>query len=531
MRLLLFLAAAPLFAQDCSTLTAVIQPQHITAAPSDVTVTVTAPTGCRWTYAADSWLAVTTGQPNGIGSGNGSVAWRAALNILPVQREGTIAIVGVGSSAAATLKLTQDPPPAVTMSLQPASANYLAVGGAGTFRVNTNWYWSAGGNPGWIGVPSQTGGSGSGPVKFTVSANPCISQRSGSILVQPGSIQAPAQFQITQDGSPDNLSLSPASASVPPAESNGRVAVSTGSGCAWSAYSDSSWLQVTSGASGGANGIAYHANENKEAAARTAHIIVGPQTFTLTQQGVASPPVQLTAVVNAASYAPGAVSPGEIVALGGTNMGPAKGLPVQLAPDGASITKSLGSTQVLFDGTPAALTYVSATQVNAIVPYSLASRTTTQVQVQYQGVTSNALTAPVQAATPGIFALDASGAGAGAILNQDYSVNGAPNRADRGSVVMIYCTGAGVTNPASVDAAVTTTDPARLPLLAAPDVSVTIGGLPATIWYKGGAPAAVAGLTQINAQVPAGVSPGPAVPVVVKIGNWQSQTGITMAVK
>jgi uncharacterized protein (TIGR03437 family) len=62
-------------------------------------------------------------------------------------------------------------------------------------------------------------------------------------------------------------------------------------------------------------------------------------------------------------------------------------------------------------------------------------------------------------------------------------------------------------------------------------VAVTIGGVPATVSYSGAAPTQIAGLTQINAQVPAGVTPGTKVPVVVTIGTWQSQSGVTMAVQ
>jgi uncharacterized protein (TIGR03437 family) len=232
-------------------------------------------------------------------------------------------------------------------------------------------------------------------------------------------------------------------------------------------------------------------------------------------------------IQNAASYTNGVVSPGLIVALTGSNLGPADGVSLQLASDGQSITKSLGGVQVLFDGKPAPLTYASARQVNAIVPYAVAGNDSTSVQVQYQNVTSAATTVPVQAAAPGIFTLDASGQGAGAILNADLTVNAASNRAARGSVVAIYCNGGGVTDPASVDGAVTGLP---LPMLTLP-VAVTIGGIDAKVSYQGGTPGAVAGLTQINAEVPAGVTPGPAVPVTVQIGDWKSQPGVTIAVK
>jgi uncharacterized protein (TIGR03437 family) len=50
-------------------------------------------------------------------------------------------------------------------------------------------------------------------------------------------------------------------------------------------------------------------------------------------------------------------------------------------------------------------------------------------------------------------------------------------------------------------------------------VSVTVGGIPATIQYAGGAPGQVAGLMQVNVQIPGGVQPGGYVPVVPASGG------------
>src|SRR5450756_2990593 len=99
----------------------------------------------------------------------------------------------------------------------------------------------------------------------------------------------------------------------------------------------------------------------------------------------------------------------------------------------------------------APMVYTQKGQVNAVVPYGVAGKTSTQVQVQYQDVVSNTLTVPVHAATPAIFSLDASGVGPGAILNQDTSINSTGNPAARLSVISIYSTGAGITTPASAD--------------------------------------------------------------------------------
>jgi uncharacterized protein (TIGR03437 family) len=212
-------------------------------------------------------------------------------------------------------------------------------------------------------------------------------------------------------------------------------------------------------------------------------------------------------------------------------MGPATGVGLQLSSNKQSISNSLGGVQVLFDGNPAPLIYASAGQINAIAPAGLAGKTSTQVQVSYQSAMSNTMTLQVVAAAPGIFAVDGTGLGGGAILNQDYSVNGRLNPAARGSIVAIYLTGAGATNPASTDGAITGTTP-PFPSIAQP-VAVTIGGVsvPASqVVYSGAAPGSVAGLIQIDAYIPQTVTPATAVPVVVTIGGVASQAGITLSV-
>jgi uncharacterized protein (TIGR03437 family) len=307
--------------------------------------------------------------------------------------------------------------------------------------------------------------------------------------------------------------------------------VNTGNGCGWTAASDVSWMTITASAGGGNGGIAYHVAANN-LATRTGNIRVIPAgmagglLFTVTQPAAGPPAPVVSAVENAASYAASAVSPGEIVTIFGSNMGPAIPALYQLA--GGSFPTSIAGTQVLFDGVAAPMLYTSRGQVSAMAPYGLAGKNSTNVQVQF-GAVSAAMTMPVQSATPGIFSLDASGLGPGAILNQDFSINSGPNPAAKGDVVAIYCTGGGLTNPATVDGSITASTP-PLPRLTQ-DVSVTIGGFNAKVDYSGGAPQSVAGLTQINAEVPSGVTPGSSVPVVVQIGTARSQAGITMAVR
>jgi uncharacterized protein (TIGR03437 family) len=133
----------------------------------------------------------------------------------------------------------------------------------------------------------------------------------------------------------------------------------------------------------------------------------------------------------------------------------------------------------------------------------------------------------VGAAEPGVFTVDSTGTGLGAIVNQDGTVNGAVNPAARGSVVSIFATGEGQTSPPGVTGSVTGSG-LKTPLQ---QVTVAIGGIGATVQYAGSAPGSVAGLLQVNAVVPAGVSPGSAVPVIVSVGGISSQAGATIAVK
>jgi uncharacterized protein (TIGR03437 family) len=241
----------------------------------------------------------------------------------------------------------------------------------------------------------------------------------------------------------------------------------------------------------------------------------------------ATPVLTPSGVVNAASYSSGPVAPGEIVSLFGSALGPP--IPVSAALTNPKlVANSLEGVRVTFDGVRAPLLYASSGQVNAVVPYSVNGKTTTQLQLEYLGAFSAPITLPVAATAPGIFSLASSGKGPGAILNaRDESVNSVSNPANPGDWVSIYATGAGLTSPASLDGFLTST-PLPQPVA---NVSATIGGVPCEINYAGAAPGFVSGLLQINAKVPAGITPGPSVPVQVVIGNVASQSSITLAVQ
>jgi trimeric autotransporter adhesin len=243
----------------------------------------------------------------------------------------------------------------------------------------------------------------------------------------------------------------------------------------------------------------------------------------ITVNSVLTVTLQPSGIVNAGSFLPGPVAPGELVTLIGSGIGPVSAQ----HPTGSASNTILGGTSVLFDGTAAPLIYAAHDQINAIVPYGVSGQTATQVTVTAQGHMIAGAALAVAATAPGIFTLDSSGIGPGAILNQDSSVNSASNPATKGSVVVIYATGGGQMNPPGVDGRVTGT---LLPVPLQP-VSVRIGGLNSTVAYAGGAPGLLSGVLQVNAVVPAAVQSGPSVPILLTIGAATSQAGVTVAIR
>ena len=231
-------------------------------------------------------------------------------------------------------------------------------------------------------------------------------------------------------------------------------------------------------------------------------------------------------MVDAASAQPGAVTPGKIVVLYGSRIGPAQATAGLLTSD-KRFTTSLAGTQVLFDGTPAPLLYASSGQLAAVVPYEIDGKPGTQVQVMNDGGVSDLVAFPVAPVAPSIFSADTSGSGQGAVLNEDgVTVNSTAAPAAAGSVIAIYATGEGQTTPAGIDGQVAgpTLPKPRLP------VQVWINGKAAEVLYAGAAPGAVAGLLQVNARIPADTPAGEA-SVQVQVGSASSQPGIAVAVK
>jgi uncharacterized protein (TIGR03437 family) len=267
-----------------------------------------------------------------------------------------------------------------------------------------------------------------------------------------------------------------------------------------------------------------------------------PVTLHITP-GPSSSPTALAAVLDAASFLTGNVSPGEILTIFGNQLGPVT--PVSAKPTlYGFFPLALGGTSVLFDGVPSPMIYTSAGQIVLVAPFGIAGKSSTRITVQYQNKTSDPYTATVAAASPSIFTADSSGSGIAAALNiapdGSASLNSAANPVPRGGIVTIFATGLGTTVPSLVDGA---TSGAPLPTLSS-GVIVGLGYSPfgvnyssdprrpnATIvpLYAGPAPTLIAGMMQINFQIPDDAPVG-IVPLVLATSSWSWQ-GVTIAIK
>ena len=213
-------------------------------------------------------------------------------------------------------------------------------------------------------------------------------------------------------------------------------------------------------------------------------------------------------VVNSASWG-SVVAPGGLISIFGSN------LAGQTTSASAPLPFSLGGTTVAINGVPAALLYVSPTQINAQVPKEVQGPGGTTVGSGTVVVTTGAgASAPAQIAlaanSPALFSVDGSGCGQAAALTSympfAMAVNGPANSAQPGDYVTLFGTGFGLWSTEPADGVAATSAEQN------GGAGVLIDSQPVTPSYAGPAPTLV-GVEQINFQIPAGTRNGCAVPV------------------
>lgn len=267
----------------------------------------------------------------------------------------------------------------------------------------------------------------------------------------------------------------------------------------------------------------------------------GGGTSSEAQFQVYGPRPQVNAVVDSASYAQGTVSPGQLITIFGLGLGPTTLTlfnPSVPAPQIPSALPTTGpATSITIGGVAAPILYTSANQVSCIVPYTVAGASADLI-LSYNGLASLPVSLTVAPTTPGVYTTDASGRGQGAILNynlatNDYTLNSNAAPSTRGGIAVLYVSGIGTTNAstASPTTAAATLIPTNGVVTPTANVSVTIGGIAASVIGAVSPIGSVPGLLQVNVSIPANAPIGAVVPVLVNIGGVDSQAGVTMAIK
>ena len=190
------------------------------------------------------------------------------------------------------------------------------------------------------------------------------------------------------------------SAMVPGVASSVPILVVTQAGCPFQALNTDSFVSPGPGSEGTSLiSVGFTVNPG---ATRTTTIEIAGQQITLTQ--AALPPVTplIQAIVDSWDYTAG-VAPGAWVTITGTAL--SSGAPQTWNVSGAQkLPTTLGNVTVTFNGTLAPLYYVSTTQINALVPASLAPGPA-QVVVQSNGLISKAFMINATASLPAIYGL------------------------------------------------------------------------------------------------------------------------------
>ena len=249
------------------------------ASTGSVSVTAASSTAV-WTAVSNaSWITITSGASS---TGSKTVGYSVAANA-SAARAGTLTIAGL------TFTVNQAGG-SCSYSFTPASASAAAPAGSFMVQVTTTpgCAWTGVSNASWLTIASGASGSGSGTLKYAVTANTAATSRSGAITIPGSGTAAGAVFNVTQAGVAPAFTLNPSSVSVAAAASSGAVTLTASSSIAsWTASSNSSWITIVNGTTGaGGKVITYSVAANTSTAARTGTLTIAGLTFTINQAGI-----------------------------------------------------------------------------------------------------------------------------------------------------------------------------------------------------------------------------------------------------
>jgi hypothetical protein len=188
------------------------------------------------------------------------------------------AVAGCGSDAATATAPTQLK---CQVAVAAPAASIGPEGGTGTLTVTTSpecpWDASTGAN--WLTNLSPASGQGTGTVEFRAAPNPLPSVREGDIVVNDNRVR------VSQQAAACRMELRPASVGVEAGGGTREVAVSTSSGCSWTAATDAGWISFTTPVTGSGDGsVGVSIAPHRGAERRVGAVVVGDQRVIVTQE-------------------------------------------------------------------------------------------------------------------------------------------------------------------------------------------------------------------------------------------------------
>lgn len=254
------------------------------------------------------------------------------------------------------------------------------------------------------------------------------------------------------------------------------------------------------------------------------------RSFTLAPgSSEATPIISERGVVDAAAFQPGIVA-GSWVSIFGQNLAPGTRTWRNDEIRNGILPTELDGVRVNINGKPAAVFFISPTQLNVQAPDDGAEGPV-QVEVIRNGASRGASTAQLQKFVPGFFMFDPEGRKYLAAVHPDGTFAGKANLfqgavatrpAKPGDILLLFGTGFGSTDP-PVPAGQVFTGAAALTNA----VTLRFGDAAAEVLFAG---LSGAGLYQFNVRVPEGAPDGD-VPVVVEIGGLRSQENAFITVQ
>ena len=409
--------------------------------------------------------------------------------------------------------------PLGTMSISVVPNQSLQATGTVAVTANQNGSWTATTSTPWLSLTQSSGGFPGVVAGIANAAGLAAGSYTGSISVAgiaPGGTQTISIPVTLTVNSPAVLTSNPTAISMAsgyPAGSATGYTIQTGApGLAFTAATSASsagWLTVspTSGIAPTPITVTLDPSQATPGIYTDSIVVSSPGVASVSipvKMSVAGIIATLPQQVNAATQAgpDHTVAPNQLVTLYLTNFTCATAPVVSI--NGIAVSWS---------------SYVAG-QINYAVPANITSPAA--LTVACNGTTAwsfNGLT--TAAVVPGIFTISGTGKGQAAGINSDGTTNSSTNPATRGSWLSVYGTGFGVFNAAGTNGLRTV----------AGNVTATIGGVDATVLYAGNSPGSTDGLQQFNLQIPAGLTAGTAVPIVLTVNGTPTQTTATVSLQ